>query len=136
MSVREGQARLRRLSNNVANDLPHSKEDKDFLSSALMQIASGDDAERALGVKAKRGERKGLHDRQTKIDLVYAMGWIANAIRPLEDGGLGYSLKQAISKAKILFSLLPSEDSLLRYWNDYPDKDTPTFNLDRIKNLI
>ena len=33
MSVREGQARLRRLSNNVANDLPHSKEDKDFLSS-------------------------------------------------------------------------------------------------------
>ena len=136
MSVREGQARLRRLSNNVANDLPHSKEDKDFLSSALMQIALGEDAARALGVKAKRGERKGAHDRRTKIDLVHAMGWIANAIQPIENGGLGYTLKKAISEAKFYYSLLPSEDSLLRYWNDYPDKGDPTFTLDRIKNLI
>ena len=136
MSVRKGQARLRRLSNNVANDMPHSKEDKDFLSSALMQIASGEDAESALGVKAKRGERKGAHDRRTKIDLVHAMGWIASAIQPIENGGLGYTLKKAISEAKFYFSLLPSEDSLLRYWNDYPDKENPTFTLNRIKNLI
>ena len=57
MSVREGQARLRRLSNNVANDLPHSKEDKDFLSSALLQIASGDDAESFSGKSNTRGKK-------------------------------------------------------------------------------
>ena len=135
MSVREGQARLRKLA-RMLGDLPNPTEDTEFLSTALLEIASGEDAESALGVKAKRGERKGAHDRWTKIYLEHAMGWVAGAIRPLEDDGLGYSLKKAISKAKIYFSLLPSEDSLLRYWNDYPDKDNPTFTLDRIKILI
>ena len=135
MSVREGQARLRKLARMLA-DLPNPTEDTEFLSTALLEIASGEDAESALGVKAKRGERKGAHDRWTKIYLEHAMGWVAGAIRPLEDDGLGYSLKKAISKAKIYFSLLPSEDSLLRYWNDYPDKENPTFTLNRIKNLI
>ena len=135
MSVREGQARLRKLARMLA-DLPNPTEDTGFLSTALLEIASGEDAESALGVKAKRGERKGPHDRKTKIDVEHAMGWIAGAIRHLEDDGLGYSLKKAISKAKIYFSLLPSEDSLLRYWNDYPDKGNPTFTLDRIKILI
>ena len=64
------------------------------------------------------------------------MPWIASAIQPIENDGLGYTLKKAISEAKILFSILASETSLLRYWNDYPDKDNPTFNLGRIKNLI
>ena len=59
MSVREGQARLRKISKAIADELPLSKEDRTFLSTALMKIALGDDAERALGVKAKRGERKG-----------------------------------------------------------------------------
>lgn len=136
MSVREGQAALRKISKDIADELPLSKEDRTFLSTALMQIASGEDAESALGVKAKRGERKGAHDRRTKIDLVHAMGWIASAIQPIENGGLGYTLKKAISEAKFYYSLLPSEDSLLRYWNDYPDKGDPTFTLDRIKNLI
>lgn len=136
MSVREGQATLRKISKDIADELPLSKEDRTFLSTALMQIASGEDAESALGVKAKRGERKGAHDRRTKIDLVHAMGWIASAIQPIENGGLGYTLKKAISEAKFYYSLLPSEDSLLRYWNDYPDKGDPTFTLDRIKNLI
>ena len=135
MSVREGQARLRKLARMLA-DLPNPTEDTEFLSTALLEIASGEDAESALGVKAKRGERKGAHDRRTKIDLVHAMGWIASAIQPIENGGLGYTLKKAISEAKFYFSLLPSEDSLLRYWNDYPDKGDPTFTLDRIKNLI
>ena len=136
MSVREGQATLRKISKDIADELPLSKEDRTFLSTALMQIASGEDAESALGVKAKRGERKGAHDRRTKIDLVHAMGWIASAIQPIENGGLGYTLKKAISEAKFYYSLLPSEDSLLRYWNDYPDKGDPTFTLDMIKNLI
>ena len=136
MSVREGQARLRKISKAIADELPLSKEDRTFLSTALMKIASGEDAETSLGVKAKRGERKGIHDRQTKIQMEYAMPWIASAIQLIENDGLGYTLKKAISEAKILFSILASETSLLRYWNDYPDKDKPTFNLDRIKNLI
>ena len=54
MSIRKGQARLRKISKDIENDLPLSKKDKDFLCSALMQIASGEDAELALDVKAKK----------------------------------------------------------------------------------
>ena len=50
MSVREGQARLRKISKAIVDELPLSKEDRTFLSTALMQIASGEDAETSLGV--------------------------------------------------------------------------------------
>ena len=66
MSVRKGQARLRKLVNLLEN-LPNSNEDTEFLKSALKEIASGKDANIALSVKAKRGERKGEYSRKTKI---------------------------------------------------------------------
>ena len=49
MSVREGQARLRKLARMLA-DLPNPTEDTEFLSTALLEIASGEDAESALVV--------------------------------------------------------------------------------------
>ena len=134
MSVRDGQARLRKISKDIANDLPLSKKDKDFLCSALMQIASGEDAEIALDVKAKKGERKSKHSQQTKIELKFFLPWIASAIEPEEDGGFGYTVKEAISVAKRYFPNLPSEVSLRRYWADYQRNGTAIFTLERDLN--
>ena len=92
MSVRKGQARLRKLARMLA-DLPNPTKDTEFLSSALSEIASGGDANAALGVKAKRGERKGEHDRLSKMRLQHFMSWVTLAIKPIEDEGQGYTLK-------------------------------------------
>ena len=134
MSIRKGQARLRKISKDIENDLPLSKKDKDFLCSALMQIASGEDAEIALGVKAKKGERKSKHSQQTKIELKFFLPWIASAIEPEEDGGFGYTVKEAISVAKRHFRNLPSEETLRRYWADYQRTGTAIFILERDLN--
>ena len=46
-------------------------ETTEFLSTALIAIANGEDAKLALDVKAKRGERKGEHAQNTKTQLAY-----------------------------------------------------------------
>ena len=134
MSVRNGQARLRKISKNIASDLPLSKEDKEFLSSALMEIASGENAERALDVKAKKGERKSEQSRQRKVQLKFFMPWIASAIEPEEQGGFGYTIKKAIAVAKRYFKNLPSEETLRRYWTDYQRSGSAVFTLERDLN--
>ena len=58
MSVRKGQARLRRIATHISSDAPLSDEDLTFLVTALQTIANGEDAETALGVKAKRVREK------------------------------------------------------------------------------
>ena len=108
MNVRKDQARLRKLARMLA-DLPNPTEDTEFLSSALSEIASGGDANAALGVKAKRGERKGEHDRLSKMRLQHFMSWVTLAIKPIEDEGQGYTLKKAIEIAKKNFKDLPAE---------------------------
>ena len=133
MSVREGQARLRKLARMLA-DLPNPTEDTEFLSSALLEIASGKDANDALDVKAKKGERKSKHSQQTKIELKFFMPWIASAIEPEEEGGFGYTVKEAISVAKRHFRNLPSEETLRRYWADYQRTGTAIFTLERDLN--
>ena len=71
MSVRKGQARLRKLAEKITNETPLDEEDRAFLSSALKDIADGGDAEIALDVKANRGERKSEHVRITKRQLEF-----------------------------------------------------------------
>ena len=93
MSVRKGQARLRKLAHSLTA-LPSPTEDTKFLSSALIEIASGKDANDALGVKAKRGERKGEYDMLSKIRLQNFMSWVTLATKPLDQEGQGYTLKK------------------------------------------
>ena len=128
MSVRKGQARLRKLVNLLEN-LPNSDEDTDFLKSALKEIASGKDANIALRVKAKRGERKGEYSRKTKIQKAYAMTWIASAVLPEDQDGLGYSITKAVSQVKKLLPDLPAESSLIRNYNDYKKIGTELFSM-------
>ena len=129
MSVRRGQARLRKLSYVLA-DLPYPTEDTNFLSLALKEIASGKDANTALGVKAKRGERKGEYDRLSKIRLQNVMSWVALATKPIDQEGQGYTLKKAIKIAKENFKNLPSEAALNRYWTRFSEKQKIVFQLE------
>lgn len=118
MSVRTGQARLKKLALQITGDVPLSKSDRDFLTTALQNIASGMDAEHALGVKAQKGERKGKHALDSKVRRDFVNGWLATAIAPEHEGGLGLTLKNAVSLIKAEMSDLPSEVTLRRYWND------------------
>lgn len=118
MSVRKGQARLRKIATQISSDAPLSDEDQAFLVTALQTIANGEDAETALGVKAKKGERKSHYARNTDFNKQLFFGWIKVAIAAESDGGLGLSLKDAVQKARLDWPSLPSEETLIRQWND------------------
>ena len=119
MSVRKGQARLRKLAHKITNEMPLDTEDRAFLGSALKAIAAGGDAEIALNVKAKKGERKGEHVRVTKKQLEFFLPWVATATLPEDKGGLGYTIEKAVSIGREQFLHFPSKESLIRYFNDY-----------------
>ena len=129
MSVRKGQARLRKIATHISSDAPLSDEDQAFLVTALQTIANGEDAETALGVKAKKGERKSRHIMNTEFNKQLFFGWIATAIAPESEGGLGLSLKDAVSKASKDWPSLPSEESLLRQWNGVRKDQGRTFKV-------
>ena len=129
MSVRKGQARLRRIATHISSDAPLSDEDRAFLITALQTIANGEDAETALGVKAKKGERKSRHIMNTELNKQLLFGWIATGIAPESEGGLGLSLKDAVSKVAKDWPGLPSEESLRRQWNDVRKDQGRTFKL-------
>ncbi len=92
MSVRKGQARLRSIAKVISSESQLSEEDSTFLVTAFRTIADGGDADTALGVKAKKGERKGPYARDTKLKMQYVTGLIAAAIAPESEGGLGLTL--------------------------------------------
>ena len=129
MSVREGQAKLRKLANHLRQGGELSVDDRDFLVSSLLSISDGEDAEIALGVKARRGERKSKQAKDTKLNLEFVNGWLASAIAPEKEGGLGLTLKDAVGKLPDLWLHLPSEKTLLRYWNDRKETQERTFKI-------
>jgi hypothetical protein len=129
MSVRKGQARLRGIAKVISSEGQLSDEDGVFLVTALRTIADGGDADIALGVKAKKGERKSHYARNTEFSKQLVFGWIATAIAPESDGGLGLSLKDAVSKVVKDWPGLPSPESLLRQWNDVREDQGRTFKI-------
>ena len=119
MSVREGQARLKKIAGQISEDTHLNSEDKEFLVKALMKISNGEDAETALAVKAKKGERKSKNAKSIEWSKELLFSWIATATAPESEGGLGFSLKDAVSIAKEKgWPNVPSEQSLRRQWND------------------
>ena len=129
MSVRKGQAKLRGIAKVISSEGQLSDEDGVFLVTALRTIADGGDADIALGVKAKKGERKSHYARKTEFNKQLVFGWIATAIAPESDGGLGLSLKDAVSKVVKDWSGLPSPESLLRQLNDVREDQGRTFRI-------
>ena len=118
MSVREGQKRLKNIAKSLSNGQNLSDLDNQFLINALKNISDGLDAETELGVKALKGERKSRQTRVAKINSELLNGWIAVAITPETEGGLGLTLKDAVSKVKAEWPNLPVEESIRRKWND------------------
>lgn len=118
MSVREGQKRLKNIAKSLSNGQNLSDLDNQFLINALKNISDGLDAETELGVKALKGERKSRQTRVAKINSELLNGWIAVAITPETEGGLGLTLKDAVSKVKAEWPNLPAEESIRRKWND------------------
>ena len=118
MSVREGQKRLKNIAKSLSNGQKLSDLDNQFLINALKNISDGRDAETELGVKALKGERKSRQTRVAKINSELLNGWIAVAITPETEGGLGLTLKDAVSKVKAEWPNLPVEESIRRKWNN------------------
>ena len=119
MTVREGQVRLRSIGQRLKSGATLSTEDRTFLSNALIRIADGGNSDTELGVKAKRGERKGKNDRISKEKRSFALGWIAVAKTPEAEGGLGLSLEAACAMLgeNGLKSFGLTEETLRTYWN-------------------
>ena len=118
MSVRNGQTRIRNIAKTLSDDEKLSDLDKEFLINSLQNIADGNDAEKELDVKAKKGERKSRHTRVAKINSTLINSWLATAIAPVNEGGLGLTLKDAVSLIKVEWPNLPSEQSIRRKWNN------------------
>ena len=129
MSARKGQTRLKKIARQISQDKQLSPEDKEFLVKALIEISDGGDAETALGVKFKKGERKSKYAKDTKLNLEFAYGWIATAIAPESEGGLGMTLQDAAAMLTAKWGKLPSEQTLQRYWNNVKNTQERDFEI-------
>jgi hypothetical protein len=129
MSVIKGQARLLKIATLLEKNSALPDDYRVFLAAALKKISEGANAEEVLGVKAKRGERKGKHVRTTKYTLHFLYGWIAAAIQLPDEGGLGLSVTEACKEiSEITFHQLRlSPQTFRRYWNKNKSKYKPSF---------
>ena len=132
MSVRNGQRRLRKIARYLEVNIPLSDSDKQFLIDALNQIASGENAEAALDVKAQRGERKGQADQLRKFNDQLIFAWIHAATMSEEDGGLGLTIKEAASSIKQNFPNLPTEETIIRQYSTAKKDMGIHFQINRI----
>lgn len=141
MSVIERRKRLIKISETIKAGNVLSEADAKFLSDALVNIAEGEDPQRALDIKAKRGERtsKAYQEKVEHGDLMksFALGWLATAIAPLDEGGLGLSNEAAfvmIGEFSPVFKDTKAfgftEETLKTYWADNPNKHSRTFKLE------
>ena len=132
MTVREGQRRLRDIAQNLEDNTPLSEVDKHFLIEALKRIAFGENAELALNVQAKQGERKGQADQLRKFNDQFIFTWIHAATMSEEDGGLGLTVKEAASIIKQNFPNLPTEETLIRQYSTVRKELGAYFQINRI----
>jgi len=124
MTITDSQNRLRKISKTLKSKTTLSPIDRDFLSDALSAVADGNDANKALGVKAKRGERKSKKSRSRQVTKKHAMAWIAAARLTEEEGGLGLTLEEAcalVSDKGLSGHFYLSEETLRSYWNKQPE---------------
>lgn len=121
MSLRQGQTRLLKIANLLEKNSSLPDNYRIFLAAALKQISEGANADTALEVKAKRGERKSKHVHNTKYMLHFIYGWIAAAILPPDEDGLGLGLSVNEACIKISDITFPhlrlSPETIRRYWD-------------------
>ena len=106
----------------------------EYLASTFQRIASGEDANKVLGLNYGAGNGPNKERSRQKMSLV--LHWIACAIQPQERGGLGYTLEKACVEAgdfaRTTFDVKGSEkydaDYLKKCWHnpDYAHMRSPT----------
>lgn len=136
MSVIEGQKRLTAIAESIKAGIKLSDVDANFLSDALIKIGEGEDPKLALNIKAKRGERisKTYRDKlkDGNVMKVFALSWLAAAIAPESEGGLGLTKEAAIGRIgesvkDTAFGF--TEETLRTYWAKYPELRNVVFKL-------
>lgn len=94
---------------------PLSNEQFEYLAKVFTEILDGTDANEALGLKYSRGSSEKDAIARQKISAV--LFWVACAIEPLENDGLGLTLEEAFFEAESIFSSLGySADTIKKYW--------------------
>ena len=119
----------------IAMELEYGRElsipDTCFLLKALRKIGEGGDANEALGVKARRGERKNPESTAKARNVRFAMSFIATLIAPESEGGRGMALEDAIDEAakklKSEVNFGYTRETLSHYWDNHPEWRTRKF---------
>jgi len=119
------QYRLRKIAMELEFGNELSIPDTYFLIQALRKIGEGGDANEALGVKVRKGERKNPANTAKKNYPRFTLSYIATLIAPESDGGCGMTLEDAIEYAAKSFkgnaNLGYSAETLTHYWNNRPE---------------
>ena len=102
----------------LKNKKPLTDEQFEYLTIVFERILNGDDANEVLGLKYKRGYSESDAKARQKISL--ALHWVANAILPETEEGLGLTLDKAFEEAEKHFPDF-SYVMLKKYWYS-PDK--------------
>ena len=126
------QYRLRRLAMELEFGGELSIQDTIFLFKALRKIGEGADANEALGVKARQGERKNPRNTAKADHARFALSFIAVLIAPETEGGFGMDLKDAIDETAEKFkneaNFGYTADTLTYYWDHHPEWRTRQFS--------
>ena len=80
-------------------------------------------------LKPKRASAGDNTRQASKVRRDVVNGWLALAIAHKKEGGLGLTLKDAVSMIKAKMSDLPSEETLRRYWNDVRQTQSEIFKI-------
>ena len=109
-------------------------QEKEYLSKALVAIAGGADPKQSLGIKPQKGEKVGIDAKQAENRRRLAIAWVKTALLPVEEEGLGLTLREAIEKIGDVINQDPpfgmSEETLKNKWRDSND------NIDKIFSLL
>jgi hypothetical protein len=130
ITARENQIRLKRIAAHIKDNVQMCEMDKQFIYTALREIANGKDANKALGVISKRGIRKGKKSRDAMKFKVTFLSWIAAAMLPKSEAGLGYTLEKACAELSVHIKGYYTEETLRTYWNKNPDLRNKCFRIE------
>jgi hypothetical protein len=115
------QTRIEKIANLLDAGFELLADDRDFLVTALLDIAKGIDARVAFGVKAGRGQRVSLKEKKKIVNIQLAMGWITVAIQPPtfvandpSEAGYALTVEEACAEAATHFGL--TEETLRHEW--------------------
>ncbi len=122
--------RLGRIGIDLYHGNPLSRKDRTFLKQALLAIASNVHPNLALGSKARPGENKNLMARRKRINLKYAVPWIATAIEPCKihpSDVPPMKLKEALEQASNYFGV--TYETLQHVWTNSKATRSPVFSI-------